>query len=162
MSGLCWPVSVVLWLWACTWMFAFYFGGFVGYLPPPPFLTQLVCPSTFLPSHLVGILRLRLSSGKYRSCTRHYPHVCVKYYKKNKIWRIRILRIYRLYRSAIPKYIESKKNNCKKSPLHTLITNCTSLFQYHFSSFTRYSEEVIKMCYGIVSCCLRFYIFKYE
>ena len=40
------------------------------------------------PSHLVGILRLReqkLSSGKYRSCTRHYPHVCVKYYKKQDL-----------------------------------------------------------------------------
>lgn len=139
----------------------FILGGLWVICPPPFFFTQPACPSTFLPTlrSLATLLEFwdyvnRNSPLENTGHVRDITHMYVLNTTKNKIWRIRILRIYRLYRSAIPKYIESKKNNCKKILITPPpLTHTHHLFQYHFSCFTRYSEEVIKICYGIVSCC---------
>ena len=153
MSGLCWPaVSVVLWLWACTWMFAFYFGGFVGYLHTPFFFTQPVCPSTFLPTlrSLATLLEFwgyvnRNSPLENTGHVRDVTHMSVLNTTKNKIWRIQILHIYRLYRSAIPKYIESKKNNCKKL-LNPLLpyTHSSPIAPRYFNIISVVSRDILK------------------
>ena len=155
MSGLCWPaVSVVLWLWACTWMFAFYFGGFVGYLPPPLSSTQLVCPSTFLPTLRSLPTLLEFWGYVYRNPplentghVRDITHMSVLNTTKNKIWLIRILHIYRFYRSPIPKYkyIESKKNNYKKI-LNPLLpyTHSSPFATRYFNIISVVSRDILK------------------
>ena len=153
MSGLCWPVSVVLWLWVRTWMFPFLFWGVCGLFAPPPFFfTQPVCPSTFLPTlrSLATLLEFwgyvnRNSPLENTGHVRDITHMSVLNTTKNKIWRIRILRIYRLYRSAIPKYIESKKNNYKKilNPL-LLYTHSSPIAPRYFNIISVVSRDILK------------------